>query len=208
MCSSLQWDHAGFHSWILREIIAKHNVSFHCYADDLQVYLPLDQNDTVALNYLFGCSDDIKLWHNTLHLNADKTSCIIFQSNRVSALSSCDALVSVVNTAVRDLGFISDDSIRFDKNIHDVLKMSYSSFAFWLNSSPFLASVIWRMPLVAQDGTVVTCFYPHSLIIEIPLLPNAAAYFLNNWAHALVNNLPFFTRYTSCQFESGLISRF
>ena len=39
----------------LGAIIGKHNLSFHCYADDLQIYLPMKANDSVALKSLFSC---------------------------------------------------------------------------------------------------------------------------------------------------------
>ena len=67
----------------LGAIIGKHNLSFHCYADDLQIYLPMKANDSVALNSLLSCIADIKLWlsENFLKLNEDKTECIIFSAS-------------------------------------------------------------------------------------------------------------------------------
>ncbi len=42
----------------LGSIIRKHGLSFHCYADDSQIYAPLRKNDTVR--QLLDCLDDIK----------------------------------------------------------------------------------------------------------------------------------------------------
>lgn len=46
----------------LGSIIGKHNLSFHCYGDDLQIYLTLKPNVSVALDSLLSCINDIKLW--------------------------------------------------------------------------------------------------------------------------------------------------
>ncbi len=46
----------------LGSIFRKHGVSFHCYADDTQIYLPLKQNKHAALESLFACLDKVKTW--------------------------------------------------------------------------------------------------------------------------------------------------
>lgn len=44
----------------LGSIFRKHGVSFHCFADDTKMYLPLKQNKHAALESLFACLDEVK----------------------------------------------------------------------------------------------------------------------------------------------------
>ncbi len=62
----------------LGDIIRKHNVSFHLYADDTQLYLPLKAGDSIQP--LLECISDIKnrLLNNCLQLNENKTEMIVF----------------------------------------------------------------------------------------------------------------------------------
>ncbi len=63
----------------LGSIFRKHGVSFHCYADDTQIYLPLESNNK-GLDALLACLADVKAWMslNFLHLNEGKTEIIVF----------------------------------------------------------------------------------------------------------------------------------
>jgi len=45
----------------LGSILTKHNIPFHCYADDVQIYLPLNQNVN-SLQQLMDCLTEIKSW--------------------------------------------------------------------------------------------------------------------------------------------------
>ncbi len=43
----------------LRDIIRKHGVSFHCFADDTQLYIYLWPDETYQFAKLMECIDDI-----------------------------------------------------------------------------------------------------------------------------------------------------
>jgi hypothetical protein len=64
-------------------IIRKHNLQYHLYADDIQLYIPFIMNDpqslTSALSRLSSCISDIKSWMtlNMLKLNEEKTEFVI-----------------------------------------------------------------------------------------------------------------------------------
>ncbi len=55
-------------------------MSFHCYADDTQLYLPLKPTASIAVERLVECFGEIKEWMsaNLLCLNESKTELILF----------------------------------------------------------------------------------------------------------------------------------
>ena len=65
----------------LAAIAAKHGVHLHLYADDTQLYIPCNpQNSEIAMLRLEACIAEIKSWmaRNYLKLNDDKTEFIVF----------------------------------------------------------------------------------------------------------------------------------
>ena len=110
-------------------ILAKHNVAFHCFADDIQLYLPLKATGQAGLQSLLDCLADIKVWlgANFLKLNEDKTEVIVFENNR-SASSSSFPLGSLGHnprTAVRNLGIIMDSAFKFEQQVSAVVRKSF-----------------------------------------------------------------------------------
>ncbi len=55
------------------------DISFHCYADDTQMYLPLKQ-DKHCLDSLLSCLNDLKaqMAVNFQNINDNKTEIIVF----------------------------------------------------------------------------------------------------------------------------------
>ncbi len=63
----------------LGNIIRKHGVSFHCYADDTQLYISSRPCETHQIEKLLECIVDIKNWttNNFLLLNSEKTEVLM-----------------------------------------------------------------------------------------------------------------------------------
>ncbi len=63
----------------LGDIIRKLGVSFHCYADDTQLYISSRPGETHQIEKLMECIVDIKNWmtNNFLLLNSEKTEVLI-----------------------------------------------------------------------------------------------------------------------------------
>ncbi len=104
----------------LGSIFRKHGVSFYCYADDTQIYRPLESNNK-DLDPLLACLADVKAWMslNFLHLNEGKTEIIVFESSDVACSSglNLDHLSSCVKPVVKNLRVYFDSalSIRFEQ---------------------------------------------------------------------------------------------
>lgn len=56
-------------------IIRRHDIPFHFYADDTQMYIPVKPENPTSISTLRNCWADIEHWMsaNFLHLNSDKT---------------------------------------------------------------------------------------------------------------------------------------
>ncbi len=111
----------------LGSILRKHNIAFHFYADDTQIYLPLKQNG--SLQPLLDCLKDIKAWMalNFLSFNENKTEVLLFGPNnaRAGPLMNMSSLSPYIKSTAKNLGVIMDSDFKLDKQINSVVKSSF-----------------------------------------------------------------------------------
>ncbi len=64
----------------LSQIIQNHGVSHHSFADDIQLYVPLQSTNSSSLDNFLVCLSNIKSWmsQNFLKFNDDKSEFIVF----------------------------------------------------------------------------------------------------------------------------------
>ncbi len=108
----------------LGNIIRKYKISFHFYADDSQLYVPLKSRH--SLQHLMDCLKDIQIWmaNNFLQLNNEKTEVIIFGPSKIrnSIVSNLDSLTPYVTSHARNVGVIFDSELCLEKQISSVVK--------------------------------------------------------------------------------------
>uniref|UniRef100_A0A669CPU2 Reverse transcriptase domain-containing protein n=1 Tax=Oreochromis niloticus TaxID=8128 RepID=A0A669CPU2_ORENI len=100
----------------LGTILRRHGISFHCYADDCQIYLPLKQKEAFSIKPLLACLEDIKSWMslNFLRCNSSKTEVILFGPSGPCVPSAIDLgpLAEYVKSVVTNLGFKMDSDFK------------------------------------------------------------------------------------------------
>ncbi len=111
----------------LGSIIRKHGLSFHCYADDSQIYVPLRKKDTVRP--LLDCLDDIKAWMslNFLSFNENKTEVMVFGRTTGTSLVDLGALAQYIKPTITNLGVKIDSDLKLDSQIRAVVKTVFSN---------------------------------------------------------------------------------
>lgn len=117
----------------LGHIIHKHKVSFHCYADDTQLYIKMDSTLPSTLpSALQVCLEEIRAWmaDNFLQLNSSKTEAIPIgtphqtQSSSLSSISIFGHHIPL-STSVTNLGVRLDSNLTFDTHIRHLCKVSF-----------------------------------------------------------------------------------
>ena len=90
----------------LHNIIHNHDINFHCYADDTQLYISTKPDTIAKQSTLEACLKDMKEWmaHNFLLLNSGKTEIFVVSSksirNKMPDISLHFDGVSVASSAV------------------------------------------------------------------------------------------------------------
>ena len=111
----------------LASIFEKYNISFHCFADDIQIYLPLNQKTKTSLIPLLDCINEVKSWmdSNFLKLNNDKTEVIIFGPSELQDMDNLGPLGCHTHSTVKSLGVHFDRDFNFKKQISSVVSGSF-----------------------------------------------------------------------------------
>ncbi len=124
----------------LGNIIRKHGVSFHCYADDTQLYISPRLGETHQIEKLMECIVDIKNWmtSNFLLLNSEKTEVIIMgpknhTSNNLEHCLTLDGCSLYSSSSVRNLGVLFDSNLSFDNHVSSICKTAFLIFKIYLN---------------------------------------------------------------------------
>ena len=113
----------------LGEIISRHGIRYHIYADDTQLYCSFDPKRHDSLMEVMGvlqdCITEISRWMslNKLKLNEDKTELLVIVSPKLRhylpeniSLSICNSQIKS-SDCVRNLGVMFDCSLSICKQV-------------------------------------------------------------------------------------------
>ena len=111
----------------LGDIVRKHNVEFHLYADDTQLYIAFEQTEegcTAAKAKMEACIQDIRHWMavNFLKLNDDKTEVIILHSRYQASPTFTSINIGqesiTPSNSVRNIGVLFDSNMTLQPHIN------------------------------------------------------------------------------------------
>ena len=117
----------------LSDIMNRHNVMYHNYVDDIQLYIPCENNETSieeAVNRLQDCISEISVWmsQNALKINEDKTKFITFRKKQ-NPLNEVN--LSIENNeinceeSINILGVTLDCELNMEKHVTSTCRVSY-----------------------------------------------------------------------------------
>ena len=120
----------------LGDLVRKHGLSFHLYADDSELYIvfkPLPCQIALTIDKTSACADEIDNWmvDNNLKFNGDKTDMIIIGTRQMLSKLPPDISVNICGncitpkTSVRNLGVIFDANLNFKEHISRVCKSAF-----------------------------------------------------------------------------------
>uniref|UniRef100_A0A8C6ML89 Reverse transcriptase domain-containing protein n=1 Tax=Nothobranchius furzeri TaxID=105023 RepID=A0A8C6ML89_NOTFU len=169
----------------LGSIFTKHGCSFHLYADDTQVYIPIKRGLPNSLDPLLNCLDEVKTWMsaNFLHFNNDKTEVMLFSPSVSSGPCSADLgpLALFLKPVVTSLGVQLDSDLLLEKQISAVTKASFYQLrriakVKRLLSSPDFETVIHAFITSRLDYcNALYLGLPQSHLSRLQMVQNAAA---------------------------------
>ncbi len=168
------------YSTLLGPIIQAHGFSYHCYADDTQLYLSFQPDDPTVAARISGCLADISAWmkEHHLQLNLEKTELLVFPATPTLQHDFTIQLGSSTitpSTSVRNLGVIFDDQLTFKEHIARKIR-------------PFL--IEHAAQILVQALVISRLVYCNTLLAGLPSNTIKPLQMIQNAAARLVFNEP------------------
>ncbi len=140
----------------LGNIIRKYGISFHCYADDPQLYISTRPDETSKLSKLTECVKNIKYWmtNNFLQLNSDRIEILLIgPKNSTQTILDHNLQLdryTVTSSTVKNLGVTLNSNLSFENYISHVTKTAF----FHLRN----IAKLWNMLTVSDAEKLVNAF--------------------------------------------------
>jgi len=130
----------------LGQIINRYNISFHCYADDIQLYIRTGASSPSSLNAFTTCLEEIRKWmtQNFLQLNCSKTEAMLIGTpHQVQSSTMTTVFFSgqdiPLSTIVTNLGVRMDSQLTFENHIKHLFKICFLHLRNISKIRPFLS---------------------------------------------------------------------
>uniref|UniRef100_A0A8C6TLJ0 Reverse transcriptase domain-containing protein n=1 Tax=Neogobius melanostomus TaxID=47308 RepID=A0A8C6TLJ0_9GOBI len=161
------------------------NVSYHLYADDIQLYFSFKESEMHRLSELMDCLSSVKLWlrENCLQLNSKKTETLIIAPEQKipSIVNHLGSLGSSVQSSIRNLGVWFDQSLSLDSHSRHLAKNCFFHLRNFAKLRPILSKSDLELVIHAfissrldYCNSLFTCFNK-SALNRLQMVQNAAA---------------------------------
>uniref|UniRef100_H3B8T4 Reverse transcriptase domain-containing protein n=1 Tax=Latimeria chalumnae TaxID=7897 RepID=H3B8T4_LATCH len=192
----------------LGDIARRYGVDFHCYADDVQLYLAFPANNTDAVAVLEQCLDAIWSWlaGSWLKLNQSKSEVLLvgrgpmfenFTDSFSPPMINGESLRSVKVT--KSLGVLLDSSLTMERQISSVVSAGF----FHLRNIKKLCPILPHDSLATLMHAFVSSRidYCNALYAGLPLKLIRRLQLIQNSAARVVKNVSRFDHITPVLFE-------
>ncbi|KAI2646130.1 hypothetical protein H4Q32_024583 [Labeo rohita] len=177
----------------LGPIIQAHGFSYHCYADDKQLYLSFQPDDPTVAARISGCLADISEWmkEHHLQLNLAKTELLIFPATPTlqhDFTINLGTLTITPSSSARNLGVIFDDQLTFKDHIAKTARSCRFALHNIRKIRPFLTEQATQ--LLVQALVISRLDYCNALLAGLPSCTIKPLQMIQNAAARLVFNEP------------------